>query len=65
MRTFSPSLRWAVICVKSTGARVVFGVYDKLIEAERVVSMLARIGCPSNVEAARPTDSAGLERRTP
>lgn len=57
--------RWAVMTTKATGVKVCFGIYDKLIEAERIVTQLGRVGCIANVEAARPTDSAGLERRTP
>ena len=67
MRTLRRERRYAVITIKASGARVVFGIFSNLAEAERVVSMLGRIGCTANVEAARGTDAPGLTRkeRTP
>jgi len=55
--------RYAVITIKSSGAKVCFGVYTSLPEAERVVSMLGKINCIANVQPARGDDSPGLERR--
>ncbi len=55
--------RHAVITNKPSGARVVVGIYGSLSEAERIVSMLGRIGCQASVQPARGDDAPGLERR--
>ena len=67
MKTFVRDRRYAVITVKASGQRVIFGTYSSEHEAELVCERLRAVGCTANVETARGTDAPGLSRkeRTP
>jgi hypothetical protein len=54
---------YAVLCTKSSGARVVFNVCRDQSAAERLVTQLAAIGCEARAVRALPGDVPGLQRR--
>ncbi|MCC7328169.1 MAG: hypothetical protein IT521_15345 [Burkholderiales bacterium] len=60
--TTASSLRWAVLAIKSSGARIVFNTYADEIEAYRVAHQLLRVNCYARVELARRGDMPGRQR---
>lgn len=52
-----------VLCIKpATLQRVVFSRYPTRTEAELIAARLRSVGCPCDVERARPGDAAGMQR---